>query len=208
MKWVVLLFLAPLLLHAADEESTWSKPLNGVRARLFISPSQEPEFDKTYDIFLQFENVGVVGNLGTIKEKKTFQYCEMDLVLDVTDTNNQKLPRMVPGAVDEVIPSWTLCLPPGGNLSFPIGYGGAAPPRYLVSRDGPTTPVMLDGRYLMISSSLGWVIPSIGSGIYYLSGTFSTKIKDAEPRLPSGMPSTGKHSDIRLNWEGTLVLPP
>lgn len=203
-----LLFLTPLLLQAADEPTTWSQPVNGLRARLFIAPSHDPDFSYNFQVYLQFENVGVVGNLGAIREEKTFQYSEMHLALIVTNNTGQKLPLVTPNIVDEMILSgYTMCLPFGGNLVFPIGHGWDLVPSHPISLDGPLTPVMLKGRYLKRIYSSGWVIPSDGSGTYYLSGTFSFNKKDAEPHFPPGIHPV-RHSDVRLNWEGTLVLPP
>ena len=199
MRWLFLFLLTPLLLQAADEQVNWSQPVKGLRARLFISSSRDPDFDYNFQVYLQFENVGEVGNLGTIRIEKTFQYSEMGLALEVTDATGQKLPRVGPGVGDEMVPGYNLCLPFGGNLAFPIGYGWAAIPSYPLSIDGPLTPAMLQGKYLKISSLLGWVIPTTGSGTYYLSGTFSTKF----PR-----PNPPRNLNVRLNWEGTLVLPP
>jgi hypothetical protein len=203
MKWVFLLLLTPLLLQAAEQESPWSQPVKGLRARLYVLPSHEPEFDKTYDVYLEFENVGVVGNLGVIREEKTFQYCKTGLALDVTDANNQKLPRMEPaGSGDELEPCWNLCLPPGGKLSFPIGSGGATPPHDLIAMGRPTSPAMGEGKYLTITPFLAWVLPITGSNSYYLSGTFSFNI----PKVPAEMRAQLKSSGV--NWEGKLVLPP
>jgi hypothetical protein len=192
MKWLFLFLLTPLLVQAADEQVAWSQPVKGLRARLFISPSRDPDFDYSYQVYLQFENVGVVGSLGTIREEKTFQYSEMGLALDVTDASGQKLPLKVLGIFDGMIPSWNLCLPWGGNLTFPIGY---------ISGRGK--------EHLGITPFLAWDLPAAGSGSYFLSGTFSFAIKKwAVPHVPAGMRPPLRDSDIRLNWEGTLVLPP
>jgi len=140
----------------------------GLRARLYTQPSHEPEFDKTYDVYLQIENVGIEGSGGLIKEQRTFFYSETSLNLDVTDSKNQKLARAGPANVDEITASYNICLPPGGNLAFPIGCGGAVPPREITIPAGSPA-----GKYLMITFELGWIIPSVSPETYYLSGTFS-----------------------------------
>src|ERR1700693_1472348 len=122
MRWIFLLLFTPLLLQAADEQVAWSQPVKGLRARLFITPSRDPDFDYGYQVYLQFENIGVVGSQGTIWEVRTFQYSELGLALDVTNASGQKLPLKIPGIFDEMVPSWNLCLPWGGNLAFPIGH--------------------------------------------------------------------------------------
>src|SRR5450631_3305187 len=100
MKWLFLFLLTPLLVQAADEQATWSQPVKGLRARLFVTPSRDPDFDYAYQVYLQFENIGVVGSLGTIREEKTFQYSELGLALDVTNASGQKLPLKIPGIFD------------------------------------------------------------------------------------------------------------
>lgn len=181
VKWLGLLFLMPLLLHAADEEAAWSKPVQGVRARLYILPSHDPDFDYRYQVYLQFENVGVTGSLGLIREAKSFQYSEMGLALEVTDANKQKVATTGPGMSDQMIPEWNLVLPPGGNLSFPMGS---------ISSDWSLT----------ITPFLTWnLVPTGPMRPHYLSGTFTSKF----PR-----PNPPRNANVRLNWEGTLELPP
>jgi len=192
MKWLFLFLLTPLLVQAADEKVLWSEPVKGLRARLFISPSRDPDFDYRYQVYLQFKNVGVVGSLGTIREEKTFQYSEDGLALDVTNAKGQRFPKKLPGMVEHFIRSWNLCLPWGGNLAFPIG-----------NIFGTGT------EYLSITPFLAWDLPAASAGSYFLSGTFSFAMKKwAVPHVPAGMRPPLRDSDIRLNWEGTLVLPP
>lgn len=191
MRWLFLLLLTPLLLQAADEQVNWSQPVKGLRARLFISPSRDPDFDYSYQVYLQFENVGVVGSLGTIREDKSFQYTELGLTLDVTNINGQKLPIKVPRMIDYMSQSWRLSLPWGGTLAFPIGH-----------ISGPGT------EHLQITPFLAWDLPPSGSGTYYLSGIFSTEGKDAKTDFSSGPRQAAIDSDLRRDWKGTFVLPP
>ena len=105
MKGLFLFLLTPLLLQAADKQVTWSQPVKGLRARLFILPSRDPDFDYSYQVYLQFENVGMVGNPGTIREERTFQFSEMDLALGITNAGGQKLAPKIPGAGTWLFPS-------------------------------------------------------------------------------------------------------
>jgi len=92
VKWLGLLLLIPLLLHAADEDPVWSKPVQGMRARLCFMPVHKPGLDDRYQVYLQFENVGVTGSQGSLPEAKSFQYSESDdVALGVTDANKQKV---------------------------------------------------------------------------------------------------------------------
>jgi hypothetical protein len=201
MKWIFLLLLTPLLLQAADEQVNWSKPVKGLRARLFISPNRDPDSDHTYQIYLQFENVGVLGSDGTISREETFQFDQGELALDVANVSGQGLPPhpgwtihmspKPPGAVDEPFAGYNLSVPPGGNLAFPIGY---------ISGTGT--------EHIYCSPLFTWDLPATGTGTYYLSGTFSFSLKNAWPNVPAGTHPTGRDWGIRLNWEGTLVLPP
>lgn len=181
MRWIALLLLMPLLLRAADEEAAWSKPVQGVRARLYILPGHDPDLDYRYQVYLQFENVGVTGNLGLIREAKSFQYSGMDLALQVVDARNRKVAATSPAMFDGMVPVWNLLVPPGGSLSFPIGF---------VSSDWS----------LSITPFQAWNLASTGPVVpHYLSGTFTAKF----PR-----PNPPRNLDVRLNWEGPLELPP
>jgi hypothetical protein len=170
-----------LLLHA-DDQVAWSQPVKGLRARLFFSPNRDPETDNSYQVYIQFENVGVVGNLGLIREERTFSYSEQGLALDLTDANDQKLPVKPLAIFDGFILSMNLCVPFGGNLTFPIGH---------ISGSGR--------KEIVISPFLTWDISSMRPGAHYLSGTFTTKF----PR-----PNPPRNIAVRMNWEGTLILPP
>jgi len=180
MKWISLLFLMTLIARAADEPVVWSEPVKGLRARLFISPGHDPDFDYSYKVYLQFENIGVVGSLGTIREEKSFQYAEVgSMALDVTDARGVKLPVKVPGIVDYISRFSNLCVPWDGNLTFPVGH------------------ISSGTSHLEITPFLAWDLPATGT--YYLSGTFTSKF----PR-----PNPPRDLNIRLNWEGALLLPP
>jgi hypothetical protein len=207
MKWFLLVLLAPMIVHGADDHSRWSSPVDGLRARLYFAPGCDPDYDYNFQVWLQFENVGRTGNLGAIREDRNFVYSVMGLKLDVTDSNGRKLPRVGPAIVEEIIPSYNLCLPFAGNLAFPIGHGWDTPPSYPASWGGvPLKPDQVRGKYFMISSDLGWIIPVASTGDFYLSGTYSFSMK--ESRIPVGNRMVAKYPGGRINWEGTLVLPP
>jgi len=187
MKWALVLILMPLLLQAADEEGAWSNPVQGLRGRLLISPSQEPELDKTFDVIIEFQEVGIETSLGKTHRDITVRFSQEDPSCSVADANGHAIPPMSPLDMDMLVRMWDLVLPEKGRLTFPIGAGGRSYP-------GQAQPAGMPLRIGLIES---WIIPTSG-GPYYLSGTL-TVARDTHPFT---------HEEPYRGWTGTLVLPP
>ena len=163
MKWLFFLFLLSPLLHAADGDGAWSKPVQGLQARLVIAPSREPELDKTYDVILELQEVGVETSLGRRHDFIDVHFMERQEVTgSVAEANGHPIAASGPLDLDMLLRDWDAVVPPKGHLSFPIGSGGSK----------PHAPV--PGQASVAGSLLGlglqeWIIPFSG-GPYYLSG--------------------------------------
>jgi len=180
MRWLLLFLLTPLLLHAADEEGTWSKPLNGLQARLFISPLRKgKDMRSHFDLFFQLQRRDDFGALMQVS------YSPQMLVLRVVDQDGKEWPgrgREVGG--NQMVYPWNpLILPREAFLSFPIGSS---------FRQGTGDTL---GEYLEFNFWNQWKIPPTSSTIYYLTGIFTI------PAVPRD------YSSANENWSGTLFLP-
>jgi hypothetical protein len=190
MKWIALFLLAPLLLHAADNEAAWSKPVKGLRARLFFLPSQEPEFDKTFDVMIELQEVGVETSMGRSHEAITVRFTSEDPPCSITDASGKILSPSVPLDMDYISSQWDLVLPTRGDLTFAIGASGD-------KRRAPTPgQTQSPGMPLRVGLGQAWLIPPTG-GPYYLSGRLSIS------------PHHFAHDPTPCHgWIGELILPP
>jgi hypothetical protein len=176
----------------------WSQPVHGLRARLYTLPSAEPEFDKTFDLWIEIQEVGVDTSLGTEHKAVTIRYVSdnSQFQVEIADSKGTDVPASVkaaggvdsPGPVDNVR---ELVLPPKGDLSFPIAYGGSSPHH---PPPGGLTP---KGRLLVFDTGREWLIPSDG-GPYHLAA--SLVVSNSDGQMSNAVPYAG--------WKGTLVLPP
>jgi hypothetical protein len=206
MRWsfLVLLLLGFSELSTArgtDAAPAWSQPVKGLRARLFTEPSHEPEFDKTFDVWIELEEVGIDTSLGLNHQTLLIPFGRWQLALAVADSSERLLSQK-PLDGDFLSETWNLVLPPNGRISFPIGRGGSSPHRNLL---GP-------GRLLQLDPVSEWLIP-LANGPFYLSGFFDAPYPLNHSPEAGGFKNTMTRSppDHRekpyRGWAGTLVLP-
>jgi hypothetical protein len=172
----------------------WSPTVQGLRARLYTLPSTEPEYDKTYDVWIEIQEVGLDTSLGLEHKAVTLRYVtdNQQFQVDVTDGKGGAVPQSNPGApVDEQVGAQDLIIPPKGDLTFPIAYGGSSPHH---PPPGALTP---RGRLLVFDVTREWLI-SFDGGPYHLAA--SLVVSKSDGQLPNASPYRG--------WTGTLVLPP
>ena len=211
MRWSFLLFLLlglPGLSTAlgGDASPAWSQPVKGLRARLFTAPSHEPELDKTFDVWIEFEEVGIDTSLGLSHQKITIRFEPSQFAPQVTDaTGGAPSQQSWPG--NFMTEAWDLVLPPNGRIAFPIGHGGSRPDRS-ASEVTPST-----GKLLQLEPLSGWLIPPAG-GPFYLSGFFDAPYSVSHSLKFDGfkismVPQPPEHLQKPYRgWQGTLVLPP
>jgi len=192
------LFASPLIIRADDAapaatDADWSQPVLGVRARLYTLPSKEPEFDKTYDVWIEFQEVGTETSLGVKHRAVTIRFLNDDSQLQVTltDGTGSQVSESGPGALGETAAVRDLVIPPKGDLTFPIGYGGSSPHH---PPPGEPTP---KGRLLIFASSREWLVPT-DTGACHLA--VNLEVTNVTGQYPDSPPYTG--------WIGTLELPP
>jgi hypothetical protein len=198
---LVIFFTAPLIAtadNAATPAVQWSKPVHGLQARLYTMPSTEPEFDKTYDVWIEFQEVGVETSLGVEHKAVTIRYVSdnSQFQLAITDGKGNALSQSAPppaGNVqtgDQVVTPQDLVIPPKGYRLFPIAYGGSSPHH---PPPGAPTP---KGRLLVIAPGNEWLIPPDGTP-FHLAVSFVVSTQNGQ--FPNATPYHG--------WQGTLELP-
>ena len=178
---------------AKNDDATWSQPVQGLRARLFTRPSTEPEYDKTYDVWIEIQEVGTETSLGVTHKPVTIRYVgdNSQFQFEITDGKGADISEAAPGPVDEAVATQDLIIPPKGDLTFPIGYGGSFPHH---PPPGEPTP---KGRLLIFDATRQWLIP-LDNSPYHLAA--SLVVSAAGGQLPNAAPYRG--------WVGTLELPP
>jgi hypothetical protein len=171
---LVLLLLTTLV--CADDETTWSKSVNGLRARLVIPAHQERGLDPEVWVYLELQNtLAVLGN------RKVF-FTPDCLSLQITDENGQNVaPPSPPLTYDPTDPvadaSQPLILPFDSTLRFRIN-------RHATSIPGdPCLVIDLPGAVAIAASS--------DTHTYFISGTLTIR---AQPDHPA------------MAWQGTLDL--
>lgn len=139
----------------ASEDAPWSKPVNGLRARLLVLPSEKPE-SPFCRVYIELQNVSDVAG------QKRLRFNPDKLTLIVADKSGKEL-AVANHPYDGRFPLWEpMLLPYDGTLKFRISFPG------LGYRPG-SDKVIVD-----VGPSKAWVIPQNGS-TYYLSGTLSIK---------------------------------
>jgi hypothetical protein len=139
----------------ASEDALWSKPDNGLQARLLVLPSEKPD-SPFCRVYLEFQNVSDVAG------QKKIKFSPNNLTLAVADKNGRKLAGNS-GVYDGMSPLWEpMLLPYDGTLKFRISFPGLG---YRPGKD----KVIID-----VGVPNTWIIPQDGS-IYYLSGAVSIK---------------------------------
>jgi hypothetical protein len=163
IRYVFLLAAMMTSTAFATEDASWSKPVNGIRARLAVLPSEKPN-EPFCRVYLEFQNVSDVA--GQIK----IPFSPSQLAIIATDKNGKKLapPTFLPYSA--LVPSkWQpLFLPLDSTIKFRISYPGLG---YKPGED----KVIVD-----VGPSQAWVIPQDGSA-HYLSGEFTIKKEKSDP---------------------------
>jgi hypothetical protein len=177
MRWLILFLLTPLLLHAADEDGTWSKPVNGLQARLFISPLKKGD-DGRLHMGLYFQMQSHDGD----EELMRVAYNPGTLHLKAVDQNGKELKTAPAGGNQQELLFWKPLILPGETF-MSIRVGGS-------TWEGSGKWL---GEYLDFHFWTRWLIPPPDETTYYLTGKFT---------IPNPAPDqTG------LVWSGTLELP-
>jgi hypothetical protein len=138
-----------------SEDALWSKPDNGVQARLLVLPGKKPN-EPFCRVYLEFQNVSDV--MGQTK----IRFSPGNLTLAVTNKNGRKLATPSSINYDGPFPLWESNLPYDGTLKFRISLTGLG---YRPGKD----KVIID-----VGTNNVWVVPQ-NSSTYYLSGTLSIK---------------------------------
>ena len=159
---LLLIFIALVNVSFA-QEAEWSKPVNGLRARLFVLPPDKPDTPFCL-IFLEIQNVSGVG--GQIR----IRFDPERLRVEVTDRKGTLLPKNN-GVWDGGVPNWEpIALPWKGTIKFQISFPGAG--------YRPTDRMRVD-----MGPMQNWLIPRNGK-IYFLSGKLTiSPIKGDHPYL-------------------------
>jgi len=162
MKKALLISLSILILAAgvAAQETEWSKPFNGLRARLFVFPSDKAD-SPFCRVFIEMQNVGGVGGQMRIRfnpDRITFQ---------VTDKTGKQLMRPSSVVWDGMVPPWeTTQLPWTGTIKFQISFPGAG---YRLT----------DKAIIDLGPGRTWTIPQDGTE-YLLSGKLTIEKKSGD----------------------------
>lgn len=147
---LVVLALAMLVGCASHDEATWSAPVNGLRARLIVLPS-ETNRTPFCRVLIEMQNVADVA--GQLK----IRFNPDRLKLRVTDQAGKEL-QVANGSYDGSVPLWDpTLLPMGGTIKFRISFPG-------LGYHPDTDKVIVD-----VGPLQAWVIPQDGS-TYWLSG--------------------------------------
>jgi hypothetical protein len=175
------------------DATTWSQPVQGLRARLLTRPSTEPEYDKTYDVWLELQEVGIETSLGVTHKTVTIRYVSdnSQFQFEITDGKGSDVSPSTARIADQMNLAQDLIIPPQGDLTFPIGYGGSSPHH---PPPGEPTP---QGRLLVFDATREWLIP-FANGPYRLAASWV--VSGVRGQLPNAAPYHG--------WTGTLELPP
>lgn len=150
--------------QTSKPDVAWSEPVNGLRARLEVLPSEKPQ-SPFCRVYIEFQNVSDVA--GQMKVRFNLDR----LTLAVVNKNGKELP-IANGVYDGMSPSWEpMLLPFSGTLKFQISFPG------LGYKPG-TGKAVVD-----VDCGKAWIIPQ-DSSTYYLSGTLSIKKEKGDhPRM-------------------------
>jgi hypothetical protein len=146
--------LAALTGKASVEDSPWSKPVKGLRARLLVLPSEKAD-SPFCRVFIELENVAEV--MG----QKKIRFSPDKLSLRVSNKEGGELPPPTDVDYDGMSPLWeTIALPYAGSLKFQISFPG-------VGYHPGTDKVIVD-----VGTDKVWVIPQDGTTCF-LSGSLT-----------------------------------
>src|ERR1700679_707300 len=111
-------FASSLVIRADDaakkDDASWSQPVQGLRARLFTRPSTEPEYDKTYDVWIELQEVGIETSLGVTHKPVTIRYVgdNSQFQFEINDGKGAVVSEAASGPVDAAVAAQDLILPP------------------------------------------------------------------------------------------------
>jgi hypothetical protein len=180
---------------ADDSTPAWSKPVNGLRARLFTLPTHDPGAGRTYDLWIEFEDVGVETGQELDHSPVEIYYMSdnSNLHLVITDAKGSNIPPTGAPIGDVIAGPKEFVVPAKGKLAFPILPGGPKPTR---SVESPA-----DGTRLTLNIFTVYLIP-FDRGPCHIAATFENSILMANrlSHLSSAL--------FSRNWTGTLELPP
>jgi hypothetical protein len=165
MKCVaVFVLLAASAALASDNDTAWSTPVNGLRARLLVVPAKKPDLPFCR-ILIEMENVDDVAG------QKKIRFSPDRLELHVTDESGKELP-VANGPYDGMSPTWEpTLLPYAGTIKFQISFPG-------LGYNPVTDKVIVD-----VGPFKSWIIPQDASE-YWLSGKLTVdKQKGDHPRM-------------------------
>ena len=175
--------------------------------------------DKTFDIWIEFQEVGLDTSLGLEHRSLTVRFSRAELQVVATSVASGDItPATKTGNVP--VFTWDLIFPPSGDISFPVGQGGSHPHVVL----GKTPP---KGKLMTFDTLNEWIVPNEG-GPYELEITFHVPDASevaaaqggngatnsmADPAAPATTPTDFSTADKDSKepyrgWTGTLVLPP
>jgi hypothetical protein len=147
---IVFLLLAASAASASDNDTVWSTPVNGLRARLLVLPAKKPD-SPFCRVLIEMENVDDVAG------QKKIRFNPDRLELHVTDKAGKELP-VANGPYDGMSPNWEpTLLPYAGTIKFQISFPG-------LGYNPATDKVAVD-----IGPFKAWIVPQDGS-VYSLSG--------------------------------------
>jgi len=167
IAWLVLLFGNLSLQGVENDAAPWSKPVNGIRGRLFVLLPDKAE-NPFCRVYVEFQNVENV--LGQKKINFDLEKIQLKVInQDGTPLSSANEPY------DGMKPLWKpMELPLDGAIRFRISFPGMG--------YSPGTKTIVD-----IEPPMTWMIPDNGS-TYYLTGTFTVprKERDQSPMDWSG----------------------
>jgi hypothetical protein len=144
-----------------DDAKDWSKPVNGLRARLSVLPPKEKD-TPFCRVFLELENTSDVAG------QKKIRFSPEKLSLKVTDKEGKELLRPASGAYDGISPLWEpIALPYAGSIKFQVSFPG-------LGYHPETDKVIVD-----VGAEQAWVIPQDGTA-YSLAGSFSIERQQSD----------------------------
>jgi len=141
-----------LAIGAVAQESAWSKPINGLRARLLVLPSDNPD-SPFCRVFIELQNVGNTGGQMRIRFNPDL------ITFQVTEKSGKQLLKPSSEVWDGMVPKWeTTQLPWTGTIKFQINFpgGGYRLTDKVIVDMGPgrTWPIPQDGVEYELSGKL------------------------------------------------------
>ena len=179
LRCIALIVLMPILLRGDDEDAAWSRPVGGLKARLFISPLKKgDDHHAHFTLFFQLQHDSRGwGNVEIDYKPERLTLTLLNQDGKVTAWNS------VAGNRPEG-PRTPLVLPQNAFLSFPIG-------NTMWQRSGAFL-----GEYIAFYDNFNeWMIPPHSAKAYYLTGEFNI------PPAPRDL------SNPNFVWSGKLILP-